>query len=801
MAQEKSALRQATTIAIIGVAMLSTCLTTLPIIFLHKSLVSPNMRAVLFYDHYPTLPNYTDIDAVFPLGTDTGAMLWQHFPLTVAQTHAVKTDHEFPLWNRYNSSGTTLIGQGQMMLGDPFNWLMWLVGATSVTFDMKFILLRVIFAASLGGITMMLTRNRTAAFLSAFSAPFIGYFMWRVNHPDIFTLCYSPLILMAWFKLVAAEGRTACITSLALWVVANWLVMNSGTVKEAYLMMLCLNAIGFTAFITARAHFKESFLTVLCLVLGTGVCFLMVTAPLWGEFLDALLKGTNIYTVPAVTQAPVSDLLSLIDNGFSFLRDKNYDWPALNVLVFSGVVWGIQRIFQEPASGVRSIAMILSVSSMLLMVSASSLMPAVWLLKVPFLNQIIHTGRTILLIAIVPLCVLAGLGFDYADKQNKYLYMPVGIFLGLVTFFCVYFHQYNKYFFIYTSLLVVALGLLPRLLMQLIEGKLHWFGIGCCIVLTVLGLGRGALWPSQVPYAFVLKPTVRVDVNTPPPIIQKIHPLIAHDPQRVLGVDHVLSPGPNAFWGLEAITGPDAMMDKQYYELTRALQLPVIWDFRLFFSEKQWMHHKRALDFLGVGIVFSAHPLQSQKGLTFLGTDQVVYAYLNHDKWPRAFYTDHLFVHDSLHALVKSIDKGSRGPFVSVDKRVVEQSIPLRHFMHTHPPKRELRVATDYVLTNNTTAFTIRAPAAGVVYIGEAGLPQDFIARINGKVVDIIPANHAFKALFIAKAGTYRIVLQYWPAHLSWYVKIALFGVGLWVLLLLVVSRFMSAYRGGVRRR
>jgi hypothetical protein len=35
-------------------------------------------------------------------------------------------------------AGTTMIGQGQMMLGDPLNWMVWLVGVDAGSFDIKF---------------------------------------------------------------------------------------------------------------------------------------------------------------------------------------------------------------------------------------------------------------------------------------------------------------------------------------------------------------------------------------------------------------------------------------------------------------------------------------------------------------------------------------------------------------------------------------------------------------------------------------------------------------------------------------
>ena len=180
-------------------AITGTLVSTSPVVFQGKSFMSPNTGGLLFYDRYPTLPNYSDSTTEDTYGADTGAMAWQHFPLTVAQERAIKEFGEFPLWNRYNSAGTTMIGQGQMMLGDPLDWIMWLVGVDAVTFDIKFVLLRLIFAVSLGLAVLVITRAIAPSAMVAISAPFIGYFIYRVNHPADFhtLLCAANFIGVA----------------------------------------------------------------------------------------------------------------------------------------------------------------------------------------------------------------------------------------------------------------------------------------------------------------------------------------------------------------------------------------------------------------------------------------------------------------------------------------------------------------------------------------------------------------------------------------------------------------------------
>ena len=77
-------------------------------------------------------------------------------------------------------------------------------------------------------------------------------------------------------------------------------------------------------------------------------------------------------------------------------------------------------------------------------------------------------------------------------------------------------------------------------------------------------------------------------------------------------------------------------------------------------------------------------------------------------------------------------------------------------------------------------------PAPGVIYLGEVGNPGDFIVTINKKTTPYFMANSAFKAIFIGKAGTYRIAFRYWPEHLTAYLKIAILGLCLLIFWLVV---------------
>jgi hypothetical protein len=109
--------------AIAIVAAAAVIASAYPVVFLGKSFVSPNYGAVLLYDGFPTLPGYSQDQVSDVKGSDVGATLWQDVPYSMIQHRALFRDGELPLWNRYDSAGSPLLGQGQSMFGDPLQLL------------------------------------------------------------------------------------------------------------------------------------------------------------------------------------------------------------------------------------------------------------------------------------------------------------------------------------------------------------------------------------------------------------------------------------------------------------------------------------------------------------------------------------------------------------------------------------------------------------------------------------------------------------------------------------------------------
>ena len=81
------------------------------VIFCGRSFVSPNCGVLLLYEEIPTLPGYTSTDVTDGHGSDVGAAMWWHVPISRIQNNAIFHDHELPLWNRCNLCGQSLLGE------------------------------------------------------------------------------------------------------------------------------------------------------------------------------------------------------------------------------------------------------------------------------------------------------------------------------------------------------------------------------------------------------------------------------------------------------------------------------------------------------------------------------------------------------------------------------------------------------------------------------------------------------------------------------------------------------------------
>ena len=301
--------------AIFAAALAAVTVSCFPVIFCGKSFVSPDNGLQLLYERFPTVPGAKGGRVENPAGSDVGATLYWHLPASIIQHRALFENGEFPLWNRYNWCGVALWAQCMSMFGDPLHWPVVLSGGAAWAWDAKFVVAKVLFAFGIGLLVRASARNLPAALLLTLSAPFIGFFAYRLNHPGFFALCYAPWILLPWLEAVRAPTRRQVAGWAALLLFANWWQLNSGTAKEAVAFLLCLNGVGALALLGAPLPGRERAVR-LGLFAWASLLFALLSAPLWWTFIEALGKARTAYDQPRVCQIQPGLFVGLFDDIF-----------------------------------------------------------------------------------------------------------------------------------------------------------------------------------------------------------------------------------------------------------------------------------------------------------------------------------------------------------------------------------------------------------------------------------------------------------------------------------------------------
>jgi ubiquinone/menaquinone biosynthesis C-methylase UbiE len=783
-------------------AALAAVLSSYPVVFFGRSFVSPS-TTMLLYNSTPSVPGYSDRHAEDARGADVGAMLWQHYPYTVQQNRALRAG-EWPWWNRFAACGITLIGQGQTMLGDPLQFLVVLTNGASWAFDLKYVLCKALFACGLAWCVWALTRDFIAAAILALGGAFIAFFNYRLNHPSIFTLSYSPWILFAWMQLRDAAGPRSFRHALLLWYVANWMVMTSGTVKEAYLLAASLNLTGALIYFTQRPRLIA--VVQRGALLGVaGVAFLLATMPLWRTFLDALKVSYTNYDIPSLVQLPGQWFVGLFDDVFyrEFMPWHNVHKPAANFLILLGCLWAVVQPRRLLAAREPLIILAIAAGSLLLAFRfGSATWISSWALSVPLLRNVVNLDTIFSCIALVHLCVLAGWGFSAARRPLVESNLRrFGWIMGVVVsaLFAAYFliqptnfaaaHTWPKLeqlkienWILYSSVVLLPLAawtLTMIAVRRLRAGRIGVAGTALALLALTVLLARHGQHLSVFSTTYFAAPGPRENLQASSPTVDFLRNRTAKEPGRVIGLDRNMFAGFSSIYGLEFVYGANALENRSYRQLAEAggLVTPSQW---IFDTPIATMSEWRPLaNFLNVRFLVAPIKLTVPNA----GFHEVLSADLkvfeNEHPWPRAFFVGHLDQYATPGDLIRLIrERENASPFAAIQTGDdVPDALETAVAQLTQTQTTSAIPAHSYSLRTNSTAFTIDAPSAGVAALHETWLPDDFVATVNGAVVPYLRVNHAFKGVLLPAAGSYRIEFSYRPKNMT--ASLAMSGFGL----------------------
>jgi hypothetical protein len=804
---------------VLGLAALAVIISSFPVVFLGRSFVSPNIGTVLLYDEYPTLPGYSSMELSNPMGSDVGAVMWQHVPLSMVVSHALRHG-EMPWWNRYSSAGTPLLGQGQSMFGDPLHFLVIAAKGAAWAWDLKYLIAKWLFAAGLGLIVLRVGRSQqvaasepataiaggaitAAAAIVAATAPFVGFFIYRLNHPAFFSMCYAPWALLCWIGAVEARD----LRSTAGWagglVLANFALMNSGTAKEAYMLLLTMNLAGLSVLATAGIAWRSR-LQKLALLAWAGVVFALISAPIWDTFLHDLHSAYTSYNAVSAFQIQPTLLLGLFDEAFYRPLMPNH-WtfsPSLNFVLMLGFLYFVATLRSQFA---HRMAMTLAIVSLLPLALAFGLIPADWIVRVPLLGNVAHIDNTFSCALIILWSVLAGVGFAKAaarlgTREGRDDLIVVALLVGALVFAWIAFRQVVHRPIFGPVFTVNQPGhVLP--VPSFIWGYLASLLIACVVLMIVVrrALVRRQLTPALVLLLttavmtlcwrfgqqtaaigfsnYLFKPAVRTSFRARSDAVTFLQHQNQQEPTRAYGLHNNLFPGWTAAYGIETIHGPDALMSPVYRELVGAMGgIERVWDWRLYLDPKDAAAARPFLDSLNVRYYLD---LRSDRGLLERGLRFVKFGdldiYESPTVWPRAFFTDRVYTYDTVKELTTRIGNGDGRPFAAV-QRTDLASNPEFGALSGRASGGAVEPATHYQVTENTTRFQVHASGPGAIVLLEAWWPGNFRAFVNGQKVPVQRLNHAFKGVLIDAAGDYDVEFRCVPKHA--YRDLAMGGLG-----------------------
>jgi hypothetical protein len=772
-------------LAVALAGLLATLAANYPVVFASRTIVSPSMGVSLLYGQSPWLPGASTADTGDANKADVAALMWHHLPLSRLESRAIFEDGELPLWNRYDSAGLPLLGQGQSCLGDPLQALPILAGGAAWSWDVKFLLAKWALALGIGLCALRCFRSLPAAMASAASAAFLGFFVYRINHPAVFSLCYSPWILWCWLGLGEAASARAAVPWLAALVAASWVEICSGTAKEAYMLMMAMNFAGACVLLAGDRPAGAKALRLLGAA-AAGLVFAMVAAPVWYTFYRALKAAYTSYNAPLAYQLQPGMLIGLFDEAFyrPFQEQLGVINPSANAFVLLGLLWAAVR-WRSVAADRHAVG--LAVCSLPLLALVFGVLPPSLVTRVPVLGNLQHIDNTFGCALIVICCVLSAAGWKEAlarlgtaDGRSEALAVVV-LFAALFAAYLgtaqavvrsaywastwgalikvpAFIHGYGWSLVAASALLLCVVHLILRrraataatLLLGLVAlGALHW---------------REALWMGGGFDAYVVRPAHRVDLMASSPAVEAIRERADSEaPYRVLGFHNDLLPGWSIVYDLEGISGPDALMNPYYREFMDAGGVKRLWDWRYIVEVADVQRLKPVLDAVNarfyLGYHLGAKP-EPRVLRPFASEDMDVFE--SPTAWPRAFFTDSAAVYENLPQYISWINAGDGRPFAAVEHGDWVRLEPAPK-VSGDLAARKIRPATGYRLTANTTSFTVDATGPGFIVLTEAYEKDNFHLTVNGEKARYFRVNHAFKGIYVERAGTYEVAYEYYP--------------------------------------
>lgn len=788
--------------SILAVAVLSVTVCAFPVIFGGKSYVSPNNGTPLLYERFPTVPGAPGGSIENPVASDIAATMYWHFPASMIEHRAIFHDGEIPLWSRYTWCGVTFCGQLLNMIGDPLHWPAIITGGAPWAWDAKFIVGRILFAFGIGWLVWRTSGSLPVALLCSISATYLGFFAYRFCHAANIAVCYAPWLLVPWLEGARAKTLRQASLWAGLLLFVEWCELNSGVAKESVMLILFLNAAGAWMVLTEPESWRRRWQR-LGIFAWANVLFVLLSAPLWVIFLDALKKAWTPYDVPQVFQLQPGLAIGFFDEIFyrqieptEFLVSQ-----STNFFLLLGLAWAFIRIRALMRERYFVGASLVAIPTAALIFGV---VPPWLLASIPLIKNIYHIDDTFSCILFVVLFIMAGFGLRECLARRNHpewfgdwvcVMALLGVLLASYFGFIQATHHVARgflspgetlpksaFFVDYATVLVIAFMVLPLALRAAFRDRLAgpaWALVAAGMFAT-LHFRHGMYFETRFDF-YTMNPKTRMDLrNVRSPAIDTVRAGTQVEPGRVFGLDWTMTPGFSAALNVETLSGPDPLMNPAMIDLAAALGITRAYLWRLFVPTVDYARMRRALDFLNVRYLLNDVGEPEPANVRQVGSFDLN-VYESETVWPRAFFTDTVGSFQNVQDFAHQIETGDGRPFAAMPPDLRDR-LPL-------PPKdsrqRVVTRAENYHLTNNTTSFEIDAPSPGVAVLSETDSTGDILAYVDGKPEPCLRTNFAFRGVYIEKPGRHVVKFAYWPR---------LLGATLWAAAVGLAALFASVW-------
>jgi hypothetical protein len=774
-------------------SIISVVASSYPIVFNGKSYITPIGSSL--YESRPYIPKF-EFDGKFEdyRGSDVGAMNWSFAPNSVVQHNSIFVDKEFPLWDRFNSSGVPLYGQGQSMIGDPLHLLPVIFNGTALSWDVKFLSSKLIFSFGMGLLIFLLLGEIKIACAIAALSCFIGFYAWRFNHPAYFVFTYVPYIVYLWAYLAKVINSfekydfKKLILTITLVPLITWCQINSGAVKEGIILCLFAHIFGISLYCIKLN--SEKIKSGIYLIFAIIVSTILLTAPWWYIFLATLKNSYTAYDIPNVHTYPIWEFLSFSEN-ILFQKNRGYlVGPTINLVIFIFILYSLIC---------KNLGKVYWLTLGLFSVSASfafGIIPKNIVLILPFVKNIIHINNTFSVPMIFFGLILSGYGLKSYLLNNELNVLAKNLFILILLYIAIYilYQAYTPYSLI--NLLILIIGILFIITLFLVrvdfKSKLNKFIVVVFLCgITTLILFRNSLHeftPIQSVNSYIVNPNQRSNLNATSESVKFIQDKYRlKDPFRVVGNDHTLYPGYSNRYLFETIVSVEALRNNRYDRLLDLIDYPKIndWLWLRIVKDKDFETHRDAINLLGIRYVVTPesknHYLSKYYKLVHKSDLEV---YENVNAWPRAYYTNQF-------EYIKNDDDFKNIFLASKDKifTTVEEGYRSKNIVSQNDI--QITSAGNFQVSNNKTCFDINASGPGIVVLNQSYYPDDYLLNVNDINTEYFPVNLSSIGFWVEKASTYNSCIIYRPKYISKSLYLSISGIIFLIFLALFLKKFL----------